>query len=243
MTLSRVAWALLAAAALSACSPTNHLFIMHAVRARFASLYDKCIPLGWVPVPAAGTYLQGYSAEISEETEWWLPPRWSGSVQASQLQRRDVRAVFQVLNELVRAGMLDVDREPGGFHYHLTMQALPYYVDRDDLGNNPEHFSYLCYSKIVPRRIVWNEAIHFERVRGVAGKAKVFRAAVQWLPGPQAAWADDPILRSHGVILASTERLIIVKFVNSEDSWQVDFVNSGFPSISVVDASAWPKSQ
>ncbi len=237
--------ALLILAALSACSPTNHLVIMHFVNAQFARQNYQCVPLGWVPVPFDGTYYEGYSAEL-DETDWWLPPKWVGSVNSSELKHADVRVTYELLNELVSVGMLDRDRVHGGFRYHLTMRALPFYFDENDFGNNPEHFAYLCYSGIVPQRVIWNQPIHVEQVHGGSGKTQVFRAAFEWLPSTVAPWADSAFIQSHSVILAPTKGPIVVKFVNRQGTWEISNVHlfaSALPRIGFADASAWPKSR
>ncbi len=193
---ANAACVLLAAAALSSCSPTDHRIILYALRERFH--YYECVPLGWVPVPVDGTYVQGYSAEL-DQTDWWLPPKWVGSIRIDRLKHRDARVTYALLNELVRVGMLDRNRVKNSFRYHLTWRALSYYFDENDFGNNPEHYSFLCYSKIAPQRVVWNEPIHRERIGG--SETDVFRAKVEWLPGPVAAWAEDAFLQSHSVTL------------------------------------------
>ncbi len=47
-----------------------------------------------------------------------------------------------------------------GIRYNLTERAFPYYFEGNDFGDNPDHLSYLCYSRLVPDRVVSSQAVH-----------------------------------------------------------------------------------
>lgn len=237
--------AFLIAVALYACAPTDHHIIMLNLRAQFAQQGCECVPLGWVPVRLADTYYQGYSAEL-DQTDWWLPPKWVGRVSTKDLKHANVRVTYDLLNELTRVGMLDRKPAADAFEYHLTLSALPFYYDEDALGNNPEHFTYLCYSRMVPERLTWSEPIHLEQIGDAPEKMEAFRAAFEWRPSPAAAWAENAFLRSHSVVLAPSQHTLTVKFVNWKGTWEIYHVNmfaSALPHIGVTDASVWPASR
>jgi hypothetical protein len=215
--------------------------MMHAVSARFR--YYECVPLGWVPVPAGDTYHRGYSAEL-DETDWWLPPTWSGVIRASELRRPDVKATYDVLNELVRAGVVQLQTSADRFRYHLTWQGLRYYFDGDDFGNNPSHNSFVCFSGMEPQRVIWSEPVHVEQNRDGSGETQVFRAAFEWRPGPPAAWANDAFLQSHSVILEPVNGPLVVRFVNRRGEWEIDYPRAtALPRLGFADASVWPASR
>ncbi len=214
---------------------------MHALRSQVANQYHECVPLGWAPVPVAGTYYPGYSAEL-QETNSWLRPLWLGSVQTSDLQRPAVRATFEVLNELAHVGMLESRRVPGGFRYRLTLRALPYYFDENQYGNNPEHWPYLCYSLIVPQRVVWNQPIQLERHGYRPSASEAFRVGFQWRPSQVASWSNNAILRSHSVILAPTASPLIATFAKRDGAWIIQHLSAPVPfRPQVIDSSVWPQ--
>lgn len=152
-----------------------------------------------------------------------------------------MRATAQVLDELARLDLVQKQRAPGGDVYRLTVRAIPYFYTDNQFGNNVTGASYLCYSSIVPQRVVWNDAIHVERVARDAHEAQVFRAAFEWSPSPAAAWAADPFIRSHSVILSPAPNLVVATLVKHDSEWQVERLHTGEPSLPrVVDASVWP---
>ena len=227
--------------ALNACSPTSHWFVMHTLRTQLALQYHECVPLGWDPVPVAGTYYPGYSAEL-QDTNSWLPALWLGSIHTSDLRQPDGRAAYEVLNELVRVGMLERKQVAAAFHYRLTLRAVPYYFDDNEYGDNPEHWPYLCYSRMVPTQVVWNQAIREERYGEGSQQAEAFRVAFEWQPSPVPLWANDATLRSHSVILAPRRIRVIAKFIKRDRQWAIDNLYSSAPfQPYVVDASVWPR--
>ncbi len=240
--ISRSASAIaLASALLTACSPSNHRFVMRLLRTQFADQYHECVPLGWTPVPVAGTYYPGFSTEYRAAVTW-LPPLWVGSVHAADAANPQALAASAVLKHLVRAGMLHASPVPGGRHYFLTMRALPYYFDRSDYGNNPEHYPYLCYSTIVPERVAWTQPVHTEPDGTPPVRREVFRAEFQWRPSAPASWAEDAVLRRHSVILGPAGTSIVAKFVSVGGTWEIENIYAGGAhQPRLVDAAAWPQ--
>ncbi len=213
---------------MAACAPTDHGVILKNLKSQLAQQYHECVPLGWDPVPVlAGVFYRGYSTEYISEIKW-LPAQWIGIVHLKDLRDPEVRASYTVLSELVRAHMVERTTVLGGFRYHLTMRALDYYWERTQYHNNPGGEPYLCYSTIVPQRVLWNQPVHTERDRD-GHPIQTFRAAFEWRASPIAEWANDPMLRSHSVILAPMFSPTIAKFVNVDGDWVIQ-----------ADASVWP---
>ena len=233
-------WVLLVAGLLAGCAPSRDQIALDALNAQLAKQYHECVPLGWSPVTVAGTYYPGVSVIL--DVEGWLPARWIGLVRKRNLGRADVRTISAVLDDLVRVGLLERDafRGGGGVRYNLSTAALPFYYDENQHGNNPAHIPYLCYSTIVPTRVEWSSLVYRERARDGSHDVDAFDAVFEWKPGPVAAWANDPFLRSHSVKLGPTESPVTATFVNSDGDWTVAKLSTSFPAGRVVDASVWP---
>lgn len=235
------ALALIFLAALAACAPNDRRVVLRALNTQLAQQYHECVPVGWDPVPVlAGVFYRGYSAEYVPAVKW-LPAQWIGTVRSKYLAEPEVRASFDVMNELVRAQMLERSTVPGGFRYNLTMNALDYYWERDSYRDNPDGQSYLCYSRIIPERVLWSQPIHLEIDRN-GRPVQVFRAKFTWRPSPDADWANDASLRSHSVILPPLESPAVAKFVNDDGDWVIQNVYA--PTVTlprVADASVWPR--
>src|SRR5579864_563478 len=104
---------------LAACAPNDPRVVLKSLHAQLAQQYHECVPLGWDPVPVfARAFYRGYSSEYIPEITW-LPPRWLGSIQTRYLHQPEVRASFDLLNELVRIHMVQRTDVPGGFRYNL----------------------------------------------------------------------------------------------------------------------------
>ena len=238
----RLAAAALAATGLAACSRAGDGAVLATLRTELANQYHACVPLGWTPVPVAGTYYPGTSVTLYEQGVW-LPALWIGRVRTRDLARPDVRAASAVLSELTRVGMVDSEPFHGGIRYHLTTAAQPYYYDESDRGNNPDHVPYLCYSKIVPQGVVTTDSVRRGRLRYGSHDEDLFRALFVWTPSPAAPWANDAFLRRHSVKLGPAESPVIATFVRSRGDWAVAELSAPSPVARVVDASAWPRLQ
>lgn len=230
----------LAAAVLAACSPTHDRAVLETLRTQLANQYHECVPLGWSPVAVDGTYYPGVSVTLYEEGVW-LPARWIGRVRTRDLARADVRAVTGVLNELARAGMLVRTNVPSGVRYHLTIAAQPFYYDESAFGNNPDHIPYLCYSTIVPQRVVSSGPVRRERLRYGSHDENAFHATFEWIPSPAAAWANDAFLHMHSVKLGPAESPATATFVNRHGEWRIAELSAPTPAGRIVDASVWPQ--
>jgi hypothetical protein len=216
---------------------------MHMLRTHLADQYHECVPLGWNPVPVAGVFSPGYSTEFRQTVEW-LPAFWLGKIQMGELTHADGRVAYQVLEALVRKGLLEKHVAQGSFRYNLTLRGLPYYFDRNQYGNNPDHLPYLCYSTIVPVDVTWSQSLRVERIWDEFPRMQVFRAAFTWRVGPDAEWANDAILRSHSVILTPTQSPALAKLVNWGGDWEIEHIYTFTPMLpKLADASVWPSLQ
>lgn len=224
-----------------ACAPTDHSVVLRELRSQFAQQFHECVPLGWNIVPLHGFAIPGTFVEVSEygNGRIWLPAMWLARVDARRLQRADVRATAELLDALTRVGMLGRQRGPHASLYYLTNAALPYFFADSGRGNDPDALSYLCYSAIVPERVLWTQPVHVEA--STKGDERVFRAGFAWRGGPIAEWARDPFIRSHSVVLTPTRSPAVAKFVQHGRTWSLVTIYSAEPPLPVVvDASAWP---
>lgn len=208
--------------ALSACAPHHRVLersdILAKLSARLGTVWHECVPLGWQPMPAGGSYYPGFTAH-SLGSGWWLPPMWAVSIADSRRGKPDVNAVTTVLDELVQKGLLSRERLGNAYDYHLTFRAFPYFYTGDDYGDNVEGWPYLCYSTVHPTRVRWVQQVHPERVSGAMHQ--VYRAEFEWSAGTPADWADDRVIRSHSVVLAPVSTPAVAKFVNWDGEWQI----------------------
>lgn len=196
------------------CSPTDHRVVLRELRQQLAAQVHECIPLGWTPVPVAASFYPGYTAQYQDERSW-LAPLWLGSIRNSDLRSSQARMSFAVLNALGRVGMVQRLTVPGGFHYRLTVAAMPYFYARNDYGNNPDAIPYLCYSTIVPGSVLWTDSIKGNE------RHRVFHAAFTWHASSPAPWADDTFLRAHSVVLIPFSRTILATFEEDGDEWRI----------------------
>jgi len=232
--------ALITCFAIAACAANDKRVVLKALNAQLAEQYHQCGPVGWDPVPVlAGVFYPGYSAEYIPEIKW-LPAQWIGTVRTKYLAEPEIRASFDVMNELVRAKMLERNAVPGGFRYNLTESALDYYWEHDRYRDNSGGQPYLCYSRIIPERVLWAQPLHVEKDSD-GHPIQVFRAKFTWRPSPDADWANSAALRSHSVVLPPIESPAIAKFVNVDGDWMIQNVYAPTPALPrVADASVWP---
>ena len=235
----KISTILIVLAILAACAPNDPRVVLKALNTQLAEQVHECVPVGWDPVPVqAGVFYRGYSAEYVPEIKW-LPAQWIGTVQSKYLAEPEVRQSFDLMNELVRAQMLERSAMPGGFRYNLTKSALDYYWERDSYRDNPGGQPYLCYSRIIPERVLWSQPVHIELDRD-GRPIQVFRAEFTWRSSPGADWANSASLRSHSVILPPIESPAIAKFVNDDGDWVIQNVYAPTPTLPrVADASVW----
>jgi hypothetical protein len=207
---------------LSACTrpagPGSQQTLLDTLATQLRFQYHNCLPLGWQPVPVAGTYYPGYIASLQTYEEF-LDAIWRGRIEAKDIAKPDVRVVFESLNHLVARGMLIRKQTGTAYDYFLTQQAIPYYYGSSLYGNNKADLQYLCYTTIVPDRIVWIQRIPNRAAS--RSRAQWYDVAFTWRTSPPESWADDPFLRSHSVVLAPLKSPTIAKMLYSRKEWYV----------------------
>ncbi len=238
MLLSR-AFALLAASlCIVACSPTSNWVVARELHEQLADEFHECVPLGWNPVRLDdGSLFPSYNSEITE-SDWYLPPPWLAQAPRN-LKTPDARVARVMLEKLAAAGMVSKETTRDGARYHITMAAFAYLDIRNQRGDNRMERPFLCYSKLVPHRIVWTQPIHYERDGHGPNRVAVFRTAFDWAPSPTAACAKDDFIQSHSVILGPTESPAIAKFVLRNKTWYIESL-SGSAAGHIVNPRVWP---
>ncbi len=227
------------AAALSACSHTSDWYALRDLDERFSDQMHDCVPLGWNPARVDDRFFySGFSSEL-DETFWYLPPPWVAMIRPQDRAHPQARAAEALLDHLARAGMVARSRSHGSTDYNLTLSGLDYFFDANHFGNNPLHEPYLCYSKIVPERVLWKQAVHSERDSSGAGTVQVYRVAFVWTAVPVGNWSPDAFVRSHGVVLGPSVDPTIAKFVLRDTHWYLESIYAAQRD-RVVDPSVWP---
>ncbi len=204
---------------------------MQTLQSDLSEQYHACVPLGWNPVPVIRRYYYpGYTSEYREEGVW-LHPAWLGAIPVDRLSDANVRTAYDVLDALVRAGMVLKVRVPGAFRYRLTMNAMPYYFEDDSFKNNPDRLPYLCYSRILPNRVLRIEDVRPSRTR----------TTFEWRVVAVGAWAPGSYLREHSVILPPISNPSIAVISHSEGSSYVTKLETPAAMLPVAaDPGAWP---
>lgn len=216
-------------AAVVACSPTSDRSLLYVLRTQLSGQVHRCVPLGWAPVPVAGTFYPGYSLRLNDETSW-IKPLWLGSATRSDLLEPQARAAKAALDALVRVGMIERLKVSRGYHYRLTVAAMNYYYDENQFGNNPDRVPYLCSSTLIPDRIDWHEN---------TGK-DVFRVAFSWHTSEEPEWAKDTNVRAYSVIMGPARSPALAKFVYRDDEWQIVNIYAPAAPSHVANAAVWP---
>jgi len=216
-------------ATVAACSPTSDRRLLHVLKAQLSDQVHRCVPLGWAPVPVAGTFYPGYSLRLNDEASW-IKPLWLGSATHADLVEPQARAAKETLDALVRVGMIERIKVSGGYHYRLTVAAMNYYYDENQFGNNPDRIPYLCSSTLVPDRIDWHEA----------ARKGGFRATFTWHASEEPVWAKDPIVRAHSIIMGPARSPALVKFAYRDDEWQIVNIYAPAAASHVANAAVWP---
>lgn len=212
--------------------------LLDTLKMDLASQYHECLPLGWAPVRVLKSYYPGRSIGLQNYAEW-LDAMWIGSVHNDEMHRPDVAIILNVLDRLVGKGLLVRRPSPNGRRYYMTFEASHYFYEANLYRNNPDRVRYLCYSTVVPVKIVSKGAEHLERY----GRRmhRVFTVTFEWKASAPAAWANDPYLRAHSVILAPIQSPATgaMMYVNGDwDMASLDKDESPLPAL--TDPSAWP---
>lgn len=215
---------------LDAGGPANSHFAMSSLDAQLSDQYHECVPLGWNPQPVAGSYYPAYSAEYRENGVW-LHPYWLGRVRRSDLNDPNKHLVYDVMNALVHAGLLQRSAAGDALYYRMTLAATPYYYEANSYGNNPDHLPYLCYSRIVPQAIL---------SRARMGR-NAFRVKFAWQVSEAAPWANDRFLRDHSVVLPPLTNPALATFVREHGMWAIKYLATGGVAMlpRAVDVAAW----
>lgn len=211
---------LLAGCARYFSGPASQYALLTSLSDELQFQYHECVPLGWQPVPVANTYYPGFSASAPTYAEF-LDAIWRGRISTKDLRRSDARTVSAVLTHLVLAGLLSSEKTPNGVNYFLRPQAFPYYFGSSVYKNNRDSLQYLCYSRIVPDKIVWSQPILAPPVSRHASKVQWYRVVFTWKPSTPAAWASDPFLRAHSIVLSPTSSPTAARMYYNNDGWHV----------------------
>lgn len=215
---------------LVACSQMPNDATMRVLQAELSQQWHLCVPLGWDPVPVgAQLYYPGYTSEYYEPGVW-LHPAWLGIIPKNALSEANARAAYTVLAALHRAGMVTRVSTARSFHYRLTMRAMPYYVSGNSFGANPDHLPYLCYSRLVPTRI-----IRMNR------KGAVLRVSFKWAVTPNAQWARVPAIRAYSVELPPVSNPAVAIISRSRGWTHISRITTTAPMLPrPVDPAQWP---
>jgi hypothetical protein len=240
----RILSACLAFALLSACAAVprppargSQAAILGALSDTLQYQYHACVPLGWRPVAVAGTYYPGYIASLQNYAEW-LDAIWRARIDFSEISKPAVKPVFEVLNHLTKAGLLVRKQEASFYDYFLTANALPYYYGWSRYNNNYGKMQYLCYSTLVPDRLVWMQRI--ARPNDWRGRAQWYRVSFAWKASAPAQWANDPFLREHSVILAPVKSPAVALMYYNDSDWHVGALYDRTWMLPVLrDVAAW----
>lgn len=197
--------------------------------------FHECVPLGWYPDtrPWRG-YVPGYNADVAEEGVLFQA-LWVGVVPARTLNDPHAVAVKAVLDEFTRLGLLVRHEIPGAFRYNLTPEGQRYYYERNNLGNNVEYWSYLCFSRLHARDVAW--ASRRSRTRGTSGDDVTARIRFTWEPAADAPWVT-PFVKAHAVELnptSSPAEATARRYASGD--WGLMNVDFSFPL--VEDPAAW----
>lgn len=215
---------------LTCCSAVSDRVVVGTLKTALQQEYHACVPLGWDPVPVLGHYYPGYSSEYFENGVW-LRPFWIGVVYDNQQRDPRVRAAEAVMDALIRVGMLQRTSGRGATFYHLTPAAVRYYYDGNSYGDNPDHLPFLCYSSVLPTKVIRTGPI----------LRRSFRVTFEWRSSSPAPWADDSFLRSHSVLLPPLVTPTFAQFSKSQGQWYVQRIWTTQPMLGrTVEPSAWP---
>lgn len=212
--------------------------MLDALDAQMAVQYHDCVPLGWAPVAVSGSYYPGYTATVANYEEF-LDAVWRGRIENRDLRRRDARDVRLVLDRLVAHGLLDVQRQPGGYDYYLRPAAFDYFYGSSTYGNNHDSLPYLCYSTIVPQQILAMQPIAAPYPLR-AGNVQWYDVSFAWTVSRAAGWASDPVLRSHSVELAPLHSPTSARVYKLGRIWHITRIDTHDRMLPVLaDSSAW----
>jgi hypothetical protein len=233
-------------ACLSACTPTpdppaggSRAAILSELSYAFTFQYHACVPLGWGPVAVAGTYYPGYVASLQNYGEF-LDAVWRARIALPQISDPQIRPVYEVLNHLVGAGLLSRTRDASVYEYYMTANAMHYYYGISRYDNNRAWMQYLCYSRVLPDRLLWVQRI--PQPSDWTGHAQWYRVSFTWKASAPAGWARDPFLRRHSVILSPLKSPTQAKMFYIDGHWHVaNIYDRTWMLPALRDAAAWSR--
>lgn len=221
---------------LGACS-ARYRPVLDAIATDFRFQYHECVPLGWVPVPAAGSYYPGYTASLGSFHEF-LDAAWRGRIDTKDLGSPTVQREYAILNHLVHSGLLSRSDSHDAAIYELTVDAWPYYFDSSIYNNNRDSLQYLCYSQVEPTNI--DSVTPIEPPKDVRRKASWYRVTVEWEPSRIARWARDSFLREHSVILPPLRDPAQLTMYERGGVWYVHAIDDNVTALPALsDIAAW----
>jgi hypothetical protein len=216
-------------------APPAALPVLRQFAATLDERYHECVPLGWYPEgrPARG-YYPVHNADVAVRGAA-LESLWVGEVDARALDDPRTVAVKAVLDEFTRLGLLVREELPGGSRYNLTHEGERFYYDRNDLGDNVEGWSYLCFSRLHARDVAWASVptVH----RGSYGTDVTARVRFTWDSTADARWTT-PFVKAHAVELnptANPAKVTARRYFNGK--WRLAELDFVFPRIE--DRTAW----
>jgi hypothetical protein len=215
--------------------PTTAAPVLEQFASTIDRQYHECVPLGWFPENGRwpGTF-PGYNADVAAKGVVF-EALWVGVVPARSLGEPHVAAVKAVLDELARLRLLKRSERPGEFRYNLTHEGERYYYERNNLGNNVEAWSYLCFSRLHARDVAW--ASRPSKGRGPYRHDVTARIRFTWEPQVDAPWAT-PFVKAHAVELNPTSSPAeATVFRRPDRRWGLSELDFSFPRLE--DPSAW----
>jgi hypothetical protein len=227
---------------LSGCSDGKSP-VLAALSDQAGAVFHQCVPLGWVVVPVARTYYPGSDFSVYQEGVI-AQPYWLGRMSRRAMATRDGREVLAMLDRLSRAGLVARDSSRGAATtFWVTRAGAPFVDSADSYADNREAYPYLCFSKIVPTTIVQQKALPDEPATAHSPERERFSVTFDWTASAPAAWANDPYIRSHSVILAPTTSPAVATLVKIGDEWvlqKLDDSNLNDPV--AVNPAVWKRS-
>ena len=201
---------------------------MEELSAHLDEHYHRCVPLGWMPIAASGFYYPSYTIEYRPGGVW-LRPLWLGAIFNDQESDPHIRKVAEVMDALTAAGMVEQSAMRRVRIYRLTPKAVPYYSDENSYGDNPEHLPFLCYTRLLPKKVV-----------SVAPRPHhMLDVTFFWSESPPSIWAND-YLRAHSVILPPLANPVTTTLEEDQYGWHIRNLRSHAPMLGhVSNLRAW----
>jgi hypothetical protein len=129
-----------------------------------------------------------------------LPPLRLGFLPRSAINTSNGRTAAEALNAVARSGLTEKRYMQNGIRYNMTERAFSYYFAK---ATTSETILTICHTSAIhgSYRI---ELFPVKQVTINQRKecADAVRVAFNWQPSEHDAWAKDPVIQSHSVVLA-----------------------------------------